>query len=60
MPKQVHPDLIPTATLAKEWGVNVRTIHRMVLRGDLVPYVRVPGTRGAMLFRREDVAKAAA
>jgi hypothetical protein len=60
MPNEVHVDLIPTAALADEWGVDVRTIHRMVARGELKPFARAPGPRGAYLFRREDVAKAAA
>lgn len=48
-------NLISTASLAKKWGVDVRTIHRMVARGQLTPYIVGPGERGAYMFRAEDV-----
>lgn len=54
-----HPILLPTAEVARIYGKDVRTIHRMVDRGVLVPAIRAPGPRGAMLFRREDVFAAA-
>lgn len=55
MPNAVNADLISTAELAKELGVHVRTIHRMVKRGQLSTHLRAPGEKGAWLFLREDV-----
>ncbi len=54
-----NPILIPTVEVARIYGRDVRTIHRMVARGILTPAIKAPGTRGAMLFRREDVFAAA-
>lgn len=57
MPKdtQTDSDLITTAMVAQMLHRDVSTISRMVARGDLVPAVKVPGTRGAYLFRRADI-----
>lgn len=58
MPNYGHmptPDLIPTAEVARIYGCDVRTVHRMVESGRLTPAIKAPGQRGAMLFRREDV-----
>lgn len=52
---QTDSDLITTATVAQMLYKDVSTISRMVARGDLVPAVKVPGKRGAYLFRRSDV-----
>ena len=54
-----HPDLIPTAQVAEIFGCDVRTVHRMVADGRLVPAIKAPGKRGAYLFRRADVFAAA-
>lgn len=53
------PDLIPTAEVARIYGCDVRTVHRMVARGKLQPAIRFPGKRGALMFRRADVLAAA-
>lgn len=56
MPK---PDLLPTSAVAQRLGVHVRTIHRWVNEGVLIPVVRTPGIRGAYLFDRADVERLA-
>jgi hypothetical protein len=53
------PDLLPTKEVAAIYGCDVRTVHRMVARGDLTPAIKAPGPKGALLFRREDVFAAA-
>lgn len=50
------PDLLPTAEVARLLGRDVRTVHRLVARGDLTPAFKGPGLRGALFFRRSDVA----
>ena len=52
MPK---PVLISSAEVAQRLGRDVRTIHRMVLRGDLAPLGKIPGLRGAYLFDAAEV-----
>ncbi len=47
--------LIPTAEVARIKGVHVRTVHRWVDKGLLVPAAKAPGIRGALLFRASDV-----
>lgn len=54
-----NPDLIPTADAAQILGCHVRTVHRFVESGDLKPAVRMPGLRGALMFRRADVERLA-
>ena len=54
-----HPDLIPTVEVARIYGCDVRTVHRMVAAGRLVPAIKAPGLRGALMFRRGDVLAAA-
>ena len=49
------PDLIPTSEVARIYGCDVRTVHRLVARGRLTPSIKAPGKRGALLFRRGDV-----
>lgn len=49
------PDMIPTAEVARIYGCDVRTVHRLVKRGRLTPALKAPGLRGALLFRRSDV-----
>lgn len=49
------PDLIPTSEVARIYGCDVRTVHRLVQRGRLTPAIKAPGLRGALLFRRSDV-----
>ena len=57
MHKTTHEalELVTTADAAKVLGVHVATISRMVAAGRLTPAVKVPGKRGAFLFRPEDV-----
>lgn len=52
---RTQSDLIYTADVAEILGVDVRTVHRMVKRGDLIPAAIGRGTRGSMVFRRADV-----
>jgi DNA-binding transcriptional MerR regulator len=52
-------ELIPTAEVARRLGRDVRTVHRWVDAGRLVPAVKTPGIRGALLFRPRDVEKLA-
>lgn len=62
MPTVAHvttTDLIPTAEVARILGRDVSTVQRMVKRGLLTPAIKGPGPKGAFLFRREDVFRAA-
>jgi hypothetical protein len=54
------PDLLPTAEVARIYGCDVRTVHRLVSRGRLTPAIKAPGKRGALMFRRSDVLALAA
>ncbi len=49
------PDLIPASEVARIYGCHVRTVHRLVAKGDLTPAIKAPGAKGAYLFRRGDV-----
>jgi excisionase family DNA binding protein len=53
------PDLLSTAEVATIYGCHVRTVHRMVARGQLTPAIKAPGKTGTLLFRRSDVLAAA-
>jgi hypothetical protein len=55
MPNGSDPGLISTSDLANKWDVDVRTIHRMVRRGQLTVALRAPGPKGAMFFSRAEV-----
>lgn len=48
-------DLIPTADVADILGKSVPTVNRYAAEGRLVPAIRMPGLRGARLYRRSDV-----
>lgn len=48
-------DLLTSREVAQELGRDIRTVHRMVQRGDLRPVMQVPGYRGALLFNPADV-----
>lgn len=53
------PQYLSTAEVAEAKGVDVRTIHRMVERGELTPVIKGKGIRGPMWFTPdvlEDVA----
>lgn len=54
------PDLLTAAEVARIYGCHVRTVHRLVERGDLPVAVKAPGLRGAKFFRRADVLALAA
>lgn len=53
--KMTNPDLITTSEAAQLLGCDVRTVHRMVQRGDLTPAQKFPGYKGAYLFDRAAV-----
>lgn len=44
------PNLVTTAQKARQLGVDVRTVHRMVERGELVPVAKGEGIRGPYFF----------
>lgn len=48
-------NLLTTAEVAKRHGRDVRTVHRMVASGRLVPEMKLPGRTGALLFRADQV-----
>jgi excisionase family DNA binding protein len=54
MTNREHSDLISTAQAAGLLGKDVRTVHRMIRRGEL-PAEKLPGRRGAYLIHRADV-----
>ncbi len=48
-------DLITARQAADILGVGISTIHRMAEDGRLIEVQKLPGLRGARLFRRSDV-----
>lgn len=48
-------DLLPTAAVARRLGMDVRTVHRLVKRGQLVPVIKGEGIRGAYFFDARDI-----
>lgn len=56
MPKVV-PILLPTSQVAARLGLHVRSVHRMVERGEIAPATKVPGLRGPLLFTEDEVAR---
>lgn len=50
---------MPTAEAAVALGVDTRTIHRMIARGELRGEKLSTGTRSAFLIRRKDVERIA-
>ncbi len=50
---------VTAAEAANRLGVSIRTIHRLVARGDLAPARKLPGATGAYLFDADDVTAAA-
>lgn len=48
-------DLLTTAQVAERLDVHVRTVHRLVTSGRLVPAMKLPGSVGAYLFQPADV-----
>jgi len=57
-----HPPevLIGSADAANVLGVSVRTVHRLVASGRIVPAQKLTGPTGNYLFRRSDVSALAA
>jgi excisionase family DNA binding protein len=53
VPKNRH--LITTQQASKILRVNIRTVHRMVRRGQLPAAVKIAGRTGALLFDEADV-----
>lgn len=53
-----NPDLT-TSEVAERLGVSVSSVHRLIARGVLTPRLKLPGVRGAYLFRRRDVTRLA-
>lgn len=51
--------LIGTHQASKILSVNVRTVHRMIDDGRLVPAAKVPGQTGAYMFDPADVERLA-
>lgn len=49
-------DLLGTTEAAERLGVSVRTVHRLVARGNLTPAGKLPGDTGAYLFDAADIA----
>jgi excisionase family DNA binding protein len=56
MPK-VEQVLLPTSQVAERLGVHVRTVHRMVDRGEIKAAAKVPGLRGPLLFTEDEVSR---
>jgi len=54
------PDLLTAADVARIYGCHVRTVHRLVAKGDLPVAIKGPGIRGPLFFRRSDVLAVAA
>lgn len=48
-------DLLKARDAAEILNCDVRTVHRWAETGRLPIAVKVPGYRGALLFRRDDV-----
>ena len=48
-------DLLTTSAVAKLKGVHVSTVNRWEAAGVLTAAVKLPGVRGAKLYRRADV-----
>lgn len=50
-----NSDLIGSKEAAELTGLDLRTIHRRVERGELPTAGKLPGLRGAYLFNRTDI-----
>ena len=48
-------DLIPATEAARILGVSIATLHRKAAAGEVPEVAKLPGLRGARLFRRSDV-----
>lgn len=52
--------LITTAEVAERLGVSIPTVNRWVRDGRLTPVQKLPGIRGANLFRADDIERESA
>lgn len=55
MPRMAIDDLLTTSEVCETLEVGTSTISRWVADGRLAPARKLPGLRGAFLFRRADV-----
>ena len=55
MPRMAIDDLLTTSEVCDTLEVGTSTISRWVADGRLAPARKLPGLRGAFLFRRADV-----
>lgn len=60
MPRMATDDLLTTSEVCETLEVGTSTISRWVADGRLKPARKLPGLRGAFLFRRSDVEAIAA
>lgn len=54
-PAATAPDLLASVEVCEELHIDRSTLSRWVAAGKLRVAMRLPGTRGAMLFDRTDV-----
>ena len=52
-------DVIPLSEAARILGLSVRTMHRRIADGVVVPVSKLPGLRGAYIFDRSDIERLA-
>ena len=57
---RMETTLITTAEVAQRLGVSIPTVNRWVRDGRLTPVQKLPGLRGANLFRAEDIERKSA
>ncbi|HEY5201640.1 MAG TPA: helix-turn-helix domain-containing protein [Acidothermaceae bacterium] len=50
-----YPHLISSAQVAAKLGKDIRSVHRMVARGEIPTAGKMPGVRGAYLFDAEAI-----
>lgn len=48
-------DLIPATEAADMLGISIATLHRRAACGEIPEVAKLPGIRGARLFRRADI-----
>lgn len=49
------PDLVGVSEASTLTGLDRRTLHRKVKRGELHAVSKLPGLRGALIFNRADI-----
>lgn len=52
-----NANLLTSPQVALLLGKSIRTVHRLVSSGDLIPAHKLPGPNGAFLFDERDVAR---